>query len=163
MIDCFAFLFASWNLAKFFLSSFSFSVCLFRPPSLLGVYLFVSKPWAHWYRNVFRLCFKIDLNRWCMSLCVFLTAPLKLNSSTPLTPHPGPLQTQTNTHLQLWHGPKFHLFFASATSPEHTPHARSLYADIWPLTVIFFPACRMPQMVPPFHDAQKLPPSQHPS
>lgn len=57
--------------------SFSISeTCYFFPLYFCVLVLLQNeKPWTHWYRNFFHLCFKIDLHCWCMSLCVFLTDP----------------------------------------------------------------------------------------
>lgn len=72
MIDCFAFLFASWKPEFFSLSE----TCYFFPLYFcVLVVLQNEKPWTHWYRNFFHLCFEIDLHCWCMSLCFFLTDP----------------------------------------------------------------------------------------
>jgi len=80
MIDCFAFLFASWNPEKVFL--FSSSAAAYSPhhlhppppPPLCTRSSPNEEPRAHWYRNILGLCFEIDLNRCWLSLCVFLTA-----------------------------------------------------------------------------------------
>lgn len=64
-----------------------------------------EEPWARWYSDFFHLCFEIDLNRWCMSLCVFLTA----FPCWTLTPLPLPTlfsipclcNTHTHTHQKV--------------------------------------------------------------
>lgn len=86
MIDCFAFLFASWNPEFSLPLSLSFSeTCYFFPLYFCVLVLLQNeKPWAHRYRNFAHLCFEIDLNCCCMSLCVFLTA-LRCGISPVLT------------------------------------------------------------------------------
>lgn len=67
------------------------------PPLLLCACSSNEELWAHWYRNFKQLCFEIDLNRWWMSLCVFLIA---FRPPLPLPLPISSLPSCTNLDLQ---------------------------------------------------------------
>lgn len=72
-----------------------------------SVYLFFSKrgTLGSLVQKFFHLCFEIDLNRWCMSLCVFLTAfhcwTLTLPSSPPSPSPASATRTYSKNSLKV--------------------------------------------------------------